>query len=84
MRAGTVKLNTVTTKAWALKATVMETIFSIYSFVVVVVVFKIFLLGIFLIYISNAIPKVPHTLPTHSPTHPLPLFGSGVPLYWGI
>jgi hypothetical protein len=31
-----------------------------------------FLLGIFLIYISNAIPKVPHTfpstpLPTHSP-----------------
>jgi hypothetical protein len=43
----------------------------------------IFLLGIFLIYISNAIPKVPHTLP-HSPTHPLPLFGPGVPLYWGI
>jgi hypothetical protein len=33
---------------------------------------KKFLLGIFLIYISNAIPKVPHThprtpLPTHSP-----------------
>jgi hypothetical protein len=26
-------------------------------------VFKNFLLGIFLIYISNAIPKVPHTLP---------------------
>ena len=20
----------------------------------------------------------------HSPTHPLPLFGPGVPLYWGI
>jgi hypothetical protein len=40
---------------------------------------KIFLLGIFLIYISNAMPKVPHTLP-----HPLPLFGPGVPLYWGI
>jgi hypothetical protein len=34
-----------------------------------------FLLGIFLIYISNAIPKVPHTLPPHSSTHPLPLFG---------
>jgi hypothetical protein len=47
--------------------------------------FKIFLLGIFLIYISNAIPKVPHTLPPpHSPTHPLPLFGPGIPLYWGI
>jgi hypothetical protein len=31
---------------------------------------KIFLLGIFLIYISNAIPKVPHTLtPTPQPTH---------------
>jgi hypothetical protein len=30
----------------------------------------IFLLGIFLIYISNAIPKVPHTLaPTPLPTH---------------
>jgi hypothetical protein len=44
-------------------------------------IFKIFLLGIFLNYISNAIPKVPHTLPPNSPTHPLPLFGSGVPLY---
>jgi hypothetical protein len=32
--------------------------------------FKIFLLGIFLIYISKAIPKVPHTLPpTPLPTH---------------
>jgi hypothetical protein len=33
--------------------------------------FLIFLLGIFLIYISNAIPKVPHTLPspTPLPTH---------------
>ena len=28
------------------------------------ILFLIFLLGIFLIYISNAIPKVPHTLPT--------------------
>jgi hypothetical protein len=42
-----------------------------------------FLLGIFLIYISNAIPNVPYTHP-HSPTHPLPLFGPGVPLYWGM
>ena len=43
-----------------------------------------FELGIFLIYISNAIPKVPHTLPPHCPTHPFPLFDPGVPLYWGI
>jgi hypothetical protein len=40
---------------------------------------------IFFIYISNAIPKVPHTLPPPcSPTHPLPLLSSGIPLYWGI
>jgi hypothetical protein len=32
--------------------------------------FLMLLLGIFLIYISNAIPKVPHTLPpTPLPTH---------------
>jgi hypothetical protein len=37
------------------------------------------LLGIFLIYISNAMPKVPHTLPPNSPTYPLPLLGPGVP-----
>jgi hypothetical protein len=37
----------------------------------------------FLVYIFNAIPKVPHT-PPQSPNHPLPLFGPGVPLYWGI
>jgi hypothetical protein len=36
------------------------------------------LLDIFFIYISNAIPKVPYTLPpTCSPTHPL--LGPGVP-----
>jgi hypothetical protein len=44
-----------------------------------------FLLDIFFIYISNAIPKVPYTLPLPcSPTHPLPLLGPGIPLYWGI
>jgi hypothetical protein len=33
-------------------------------------IFLYFLLGIFLIYMSNAIPKVPHTLPpTPLPTH---------------
>ena len=45
----------------------------------------LFLLDIFFIYISNAIPKVPYTLPLpYSPTHPLPLPGPGIPLYWGI
>ena len=38
-----------------------------------------FLLGIFFIYISNAIPKVPYTLTfPRSSTHPLPLLGPGV------
>jgi hypothetical protein len=47
--------------------------------------FKKNLLDIFFIYISNAIPKVPYTLPPPwSPTHPLPLLCPGVPLYWGI
>jgi hypothetical protein len=45
-----------------------------------------FLLDIFFIYISNAITKVPYTLPPppRSPTHSLPLLGPGIPLYWGI
>jgi hypothetical protein len=29
-------------------------------------------------------PKGPPYPPPQSPTHPLPLFGSGFPLYWGI
>jgi hypothetical protein len=29
-------------------------------------------------------PKSPSYPPPHSPTHPLPLFGPGIPLYWGI
>jgi quinol-cytochrome oxidoreductase complex cytochrome b subunit len=28
--------------------------------------------------------KSPIPTHSHSPTHPLPLFGPGVPLYWGI
>jgi hypothetical protein len=28
--------------------------------------------------------KSPPYRPPHSPTHPLPVFGPGVPLYWGI
>jgi hypothetical protein len=46
---------------------------------------SLFLLDIFFIYISNAILKVPCTLPQPCyPTHPLLLPGPGVPLYWGI
>jgi hypothetical protein len=47
--------------------------------------FSFFLLDIFFIYISNfkCYPKVPYALPLPcSSTHPLPLLGPGVPLYW--
>jgi hypothetical protein len=44
----------------------------------------IFLLGIYFIYISNAIPKSPTPSPTHSPTHPLRILDPGIPLYWDI
>jgi hypothetical protein len=44
-----------------------------------------FLLGIYFIYISNAIPKVPYTLPTPAPlpthSHFLALV---FPLYWDL
>ena len=43
--------------------------------------FFFFKLRIFLIYISNAIPKVPHTLPHTPQAPPLPRHGPGVSLY---
>jgi hypothetical protein len=44
-----------------------------------------FLLDIFFIYISNAMLKVPYTLPLPcSSTHPLLLPDPDIPLYWGI
>jgi hypothetical protein len=46
------------------------------SGVILLFLFCFFLLGIYFIYISNAIPKVPHPLP-----HPLPFLGPGIPLY---
>ena len=56
-----------------------------FSFLFSLMYFILFLLDIFFIYISNAILKVPHTLPTsRAATHPLPLLGPGVPLSWGI
>jgi hypothetical protein len=39
----------------------------------------LFLLGIFLIYISQCHPKSSPYPPPHSSTHPLPLFGPGIP-----
>jgi hypothetical protein len=45
-------------------------VLSLFSFLF----FLIFLLRIFLNYISNAIPKVPHTLPPTAPTHPFSIF----------
>ena len=47
--------------------------------------FLLLLLDIHFIYISNAIPKVPYTLPLPcSPNQPILLPGPGVPLYWSI
>jgi hypothetical protein len=44
----------------------------------------LFLLDIFLVYIFSAIQKSAIPPPPQSTTHPLPRFGPGVPLYWGI
>ena len=50
-----------------------------------------YLLGFFLIfnifyYVFSSItfPMLSQKSPPHSPTHPFPFFGPGVPLYWGI
>jgi hypothetical protein len=57
--------------------------FSLFFFLIFFT-FKAFLLDIFFNYISNAIPQIPYLLLPCSPTHPLPLPGPGIPLYWGI
>jgi hypothetical protein len=57
----------------------------IYIIVFVCFDFYSFLLDTFFIYISNAIPKAPYTLPPPcSLTHPVQLPDAGFPLYWGI
>jgi hypothetical protein len=43
--------------------------------------YTLFLIRYFLHLHLNAVSKVTHILPHHSPTHPLPLHGPGVPLY---
>jgi hypothetical protein len=61
------------------------------AFFILFTFFKIFLLDIFFIYISNVIPflcfpsenPLPPPAPTHQPTQ-LPLSCSGIPLHWGI
>jgi hypothetical protein len=64
-----------------------------YSFFVLFCLFVCFVLFVclfvlldnFFVYISNAIPKDPYTLPTPcSPPHPILLLGPDIPLYWGI
>jgi hypothetical protein len=57
-----------------------------FFFFLLIFIFNIFYYVFSSNYISNAIPKVPHT-PPHFPTHPFPFFfffGLGIPLYWGI
>jgi hypothetical protein len=46
--------------------------------------FLIFLIRYFPHLHFQSYPKSPPYPPPHSPTHPLPLLGSGFPLYWGI
>jgi hypothetical protein len=47
-----------------------------------------FFLNVFIRYFPHlhfqCYPKSPPYTPLYSPIHPLPLFGPGVPLYWGI
>jgi subtilase family serine protease len=38
----------------------------------------------YLVFSTFTFPMLSQCPPSHSPTHPLPLFGPGVPLYWGI
>jgi hypothetical protein len=45
---------------------------------------SIFLIRYFLHLHFKCYPKSPPYPSPHSPTHPLPLLGPGIPLYWGI
>jgi hypothetical protein len=51
-----------------------------FIFIIIIIITNYYYLDIFFIYILNAIPKIPYTLPQPcSPTHLLP-----IPLYWDI
>jgi hypothetical protein len=63
----------------------MNSPFYLFIYLFIYLVIYLFLLDIFFIYISNAILQVPYTLPMPcSTTHPHPLLGPGIPMYWGI
>jgi hypothetical protein len=70
-------------KSYSISLNIASSIFTHMAYIKTSYLFK--KIDIFFIYISNAIPKVPYTLPPPcSPTHPLPLLNPVVPLYWGI
>jgi hypothetical protein len=52
------------------------------------VLFFFFFFNIFIRYFPHlhfqCYPKSPPYPSPHSPTHPFPIFGPGVPVYWGI
>jgi hypothetical protein len=63
----------------------IENLGSMWEWIFFFWLFFLFFLDIFFIYISNAILKVPYTLPLPcSPTHTLPPPDPGIPLYWGM
>jgi hypothetical protein len=69
---------------WVINATRLVHTFKVF-FPHAKAIYIYFLLDIFFIYTSNAIPKVPYTLPLPcSPTHPLLLLGPGIPRHYCI
>jgi hypothetical protein len=64
-------------------------VWNLVDFIQTILNFFFFRINFFIRYFPHlhfqCYPKSPqYTPPPHSPTHPLPLFGPGVPLYWGI
>jgi hypothetical protein len=56
----------------------------LFIFIIFFSFFSLFLIRYFPLLHFQCYPKSPPYPPPQSPTHPLPLFGPGVPLYWGI
>jgi hypothetical protein len=55
-------------------------IFHFFFFLLIIFLFSIFLIR----YLAHLHFQCYTKSPPYPPTHPLPLFGPGVPLYWGI